>query len=126
MWAPSKAAKRHSDYLIDRAMQLFPSRTAEGKSKALNYLMPHIRRMPNPIVRDEFASDAAQKLGIDSALVREELRQAARKRRDGGPPVRRGRSERRREGVVAGSGCCSRKPPLPPCFPCLARPAPIV
>jgi DNA primase len=77
-----KAARRHSDYLIDRAMQLFPSRTAEGKSKALNYLLPHIRRMPNRIVRDEFAADAAQKLGIDSALVREELRQAARKRRD--------------------------------------------
>ena len=80
--AAVKGARRHSDHLIDRAMQLFPSRTAEGKSKALNYLLPHIRRMPNRIVRDEFASDAAQKLGIDSALVREELRQAARRRRD--------------------------------------------
>jgi DNA primase len=80
--AAVKGARRHSDYLIDRVMQLFPSRTAEGKSKALNYLLPHIRRMPNSIVRDEFASDAAQKLGIDSALVREELRQAVRKRRD--------------------------------------------
>jgi DNA primase len=77
-----RGARRHSDYLTDRAMQLFPTRTAEGKSKALNYLLPHIRRMPNRIVRDEFASDAAQKLGIDSALVREELRQAVRKRRD--------------------------------------------
>jgi len=77
-----EAAKRHSDYLVDRAMQLFPSRTADGKTKALNYLLPHIRRMPNRIARDEFASDAAQKLGIDSALVREELHQAARKRRD--------------------------------------------
>ncbi len=77
-----EAAKRHSDYLLDRALQLFPSRTAEGKTKALNYLLPHIRRMPNRIARDEFASDAAQKLGIDSALVREELHQAARKRRD--------------------------------------------
>ncbi len=77
-----EAAKRHSDYLLDRALQLFPSRTADGKTKALNYLLPHIRRMPNRIARDEFASDAAQKLGIDSALVREELHQAARKRRD--------------------------------------------
>jgi DNA primase len=77
-----EAAKRHSDYLLERAMQLFPSRTADGKTKALNYLLPHIRRMPNRIARDEFASDAAQKLGIDSALVREELHQAARKRRD--------------------------------------------
>jgi DNA primase len=80
--AAVEGAKRHSEYLIDRAMKLFPPRTAEGKSKALQYLMPHIRRMPDNIVRDEFASDAAQKLGIDSALVREELRQAARKRRD--------------------------------------------
>ncbi len=77
-----ESARRHSEYLIDRAIQLFPPKTAEGKSKALNYLLPHIRRMPDNIVRDEFASDAAQKLGIDSALVREELRQAVRKRRD--------------------------------------------
>jgi DNA primase len=77
-----EAAKRQSDYLIDRAMQLFPSRTADGKTKALNYLLPHIRRMPNRIARDEFASDTAQKLGIDSALLREELHQAARKRRE--------------------------------------------
>src|SRR6201992_872469 len=80
--AAVKGAKRHSEYLIDRAMQLFPPRTAEGKSKALSYLLPYIRRMPDQIVRDDFASNAAQKLGIDSAMVREELKQAARKRRD--------------------------------------------
>ena len=40
--------------------------------------MPHIRRMPDNIVRDEFAADAAQKLGIDSALFRQEIKQAAK------------------------------------------------
>jgi DNA primase len=78
-----RGARRHSDYLIDRAMLLFPPRTAENKSKAVNYLLPHIGRIPDRFVRDEFISDASQKLGIDSALVREELRQAGRKRRDG-------------------------------------------
>ncbi|MGA7314333.1 MAG: DNA primase [Silvibacterium sp.] len=77
-----KTARRHQDYLIDRARQLFPPRTPEAKIKALNYLLPHIRRMPSRIARDEFAADAAQKLGIDSVLVREELKQAASKRRD--------------------------------------------
>jgi DNA primase len=77
-----RAARRHQDYLIDRARQLFPPRTPEAKIKALNFLLPHIRRMPSRIARDEFASDAAQKLGIDSALVREELKEAAVKRRD--------------------------------------------
>ena len=80
--AALRAARRHQDYLIDRARQLFPPRTPETKIKALNFLLPHIRRMPSRIARDEFAADAAQKLGIDSALVREELKEAASKRRD--------------------------------------------
>ena len=48
----------------------------------MNFLLPHIRRMPEKLARDQFAGDAAQKLGIDSAVMREELRQAALKRRD--------------------------------------------
>jgi DNA primase len=80
--AALRGARRHQEYLLERARQLFPPRTPEAKIKALNYLLPHIRRMPNRIARDEFAMDAAQKLGIDSALVREELKEAAAKRRD--------------------------------------------
>jgi DNA primase len=48
----------------------------------MNFLLPHIRRMPEKLARDQFALDAAQKLGIDSAVLREELRQAALRRRD--------------------------------------------
>ena len=78
--AALRNARRYSEYLIERARQLFPPRTADAKVKALNFLLPHIRRMPNPIQRDEFAADAAQKLGIDSALMRQELKQAAAQR----------------------------------------------
>jgi DNA primase len=75
-------ARRQSDYLIERARQMFPGATADQKLKAMNYLLPHIRRIPQKLVRDQFAMDAAQKLGIDSAVLREELRQAALKRRE--------------------------------------------
>jgi DNA primase len=75
-------ARRQSDYLIERARQMFPGAAAEQKVKAMNYLLPHIRRIPEKLVRDQFAMDAAQKLGIDSAVLREELRQAALRRRD--------------------------------------------
>ena len=75
--AALRTAKRHSDYLIDRARQLFPARTAEAKMKAMNFLLPHIRRMPNAIQRAEFVEDAAQKLAIDSAIIRQEIKQAA-------------------------------------------------
>ncbi len=74
--AAIRGARRHTDYLLDRAKALFPA-TAEGKVQALNYLLPHIRRMPTAIAREQFATDAAHRLGVDSALVREELKQAA-------------------------------------------------
>ncbi len=75
-------ARRQSDYLIERARQMFPGAAAEQKLKQMNYLLPHIRRNPQKLVRDQFAMDAAQKLGIDSAVLREELRQAALRRRE--------------------------------------------
>jgi DNA primase len=80
--AALRGARRQSDYLIERARQMFPGASAEQKVKAMNYLLPHIRRMPQKLSRDQFAGDAAQKLGIDSAVLREELHQAALRRRD--------------------------------------------
>jgi DNA primase len=80
--AAVRGARRQADYLIERARQMFPGASAEQKVKAMNYLLPHIRRMPEKVARDQFVHDAAQKLAIDSAILREELRQAALKRRD--------------------------------------------
>ena len=71
-----KAAPKYFSYLIERAQAQFP-RTAEGKRKAVNYLLPHIQRIPSRIVRDELAADVAQKLQIDSAVLRQELRHVA-------------------------------------------------
>ena len=80
--AAVRGARWHTDFLIERARQMFPGATADQKVKAMNFLLPHIRRMPEALARQGFAGDAAQKLGIDSAVLREELRQAALKRRD--------------------------------------------
>jgi DNA primase len=80
--AAIRNSRRQSDYLIERARQMFPGASSDQKVKAMNFLLPHIKRMPEKLARDQFAGDAAQKLGIDSALLREELRQAALKRRD--------------------------------------------
>jgi DNA primase len=77
-----RGARSQADYLIERARQLFPGAGADAKVKAMNYLLPYIRRMPEKLARDQFAHDAAHKLEIDSAVLREELRQAALKRRD--------------------------------------------
>jgi DNA primase len=77
-------ALRHSqkyfNYLMERARTQFPVRSAEGKVKAVNYLLPHIQRIPSRIVRDELAQEIGQKLQIDSAVLRQELRHAAASR----------------------------------------------
>jgi DNA primase len=77
-----RGSRRQADYLIERARMLFPGASSEQKVKAMNFLLPHIRRMPETLAREQFAADAAQKLGIGSSVLREELRQAALKRRE--------------------------------------------
>jgi DNA primase len=73
-------APKYFPYLISRAAAMFPVKTPEGKAKAVNYLLPYIKRVPQAIIRDELANDVAQRLSIDSALVRQELRHAATNR----------------------------------------------
>lgn len=65
------------DYLIERARGQFPVLSPEGKVKAVNYLLPHIQRVPSRIVRDGLAQEIAQKLGIDSSVLRQELKHVA-------------------------------------------------
>jgi DNA primase len=70
-------SQKYFDYLVERARTLFPSRTPEGKVKALNYLLPHIQRVPSRIVRDEWANEISHRLGIESSVLKQELRHAA-------------------------------------------------
>jgi DNA primase len=75
--AALKNSQKYFDYLIERARQQFSVRSAEGKHKALNYLLPHIQRVPSRIIRDSVAEEIAQKLNIDSQVLRQELKHAA-------------------------------------------------
>jgi DNA primase len=75
-----RTARRYSDYLIQRALQLHPARTPDAQRKAMNYLLPHIRRIPHKLTRENFVSDVRDALKIDSALLFEELRTAAAQR----------------------------------------------
>ena len=71
---------KYFDYLVDRVMGMYPVRTPEGKKNAVNYLLPHLHHVPNKIEREALANDIAQKLGIDSQVLRQEFRSAATNR----------------------------------------------
>src|SRR5258708_18643790 len=59
---------------------MFPVKSPEGKQKAVNFLLPYIHHVPSRIVRDSLTNDIAQKLGIDSGVLRQEFRTAATRR----------------------------------------------
>ena len=58
--AALKTSQRYFDYLIERARAQFSVRSGEGKVKAVNYLLPHIQRVPSRIVRRTRAGDCAE------------------------------------------------------------------
>ncbi|MGH9683865.1 MAG: DNA primase [Candidatus Acidiferrales bacterium] len=68
------------DYLISRARQMDRT-TAAGKVAALNFLMPYVQRLPNRLLRSEWASRIASELRVDEPVLRESLRRAAAERR---------------------------------------------
>jgi len=68
------------DYLIGRA-RLRDRTTAAGKLATLNFLMPYIQRVPNRLMRSEWASRIASELRVEEPVLREALRRAANERR---------------------------------------------
>ena len=73
-------APPYLEYLIGRARQMDRS-TAAGKLAAVNYLMPYVQRVPNRLLRSEWATRIASELRVEEPVLREALRKAAAERR---------------------------------------------
>jgi DNA primase len=80
-------APPYLDYVIARARAAGgPSEGsaaggAERKLAALNLVLPYIARIPDPILRSEWASRLAHELQIEEPVLRQELRKSATERR---------------------------------------------
>jgi DNA primase len=75
-----KEAPPFVDYLIARA-RLMDLTTGEGKLRALNFLMPYVQKIPNGLLRSEWATRISQQLRIDEPVLRAALHKAATERR---------------------------------------------
>ena len=75
-----KEAPPYVDYLIARARQMDLT-TGEGKLRAVNFLLPYVQKIPNRILRSEWASRIAQQLRLDEPVLRAALSKAASERR---------------------------------------------
>src|SRR5271170_6655687 len=75
-----KESPPYVDYLIARARQMDLT-TGEGKQRALNFLMPYVQKIPNQLLRSEWATRISQQLRIDEPVLRAALNKAATERR---------------------------------------------
>jgi DNA primase len=73
-------APAYLDYLIGRARRMDLA-TVEGKLRAVNFLLPYLGRVPNRLLRSEWASRVAAELRIEEPVLRESLRRAAAERK---------------------------------------------
>src|SRR2546423_704568 len=75
-----KEALPYGDYLIARARQMDLTSGA-GKRQAVNFLLPYVQKIPNRILRSEWATRIAQQLRLDEPVLRAALSKAAAERR---------------------------------------------
>jgi len=74
-----KDAPPYVDYLIARARKMDLT-TGEGKRRAVNFLLPYVQKIPNTILRSEWATRIAQQLHLDEPVLRAALSKAATQR----------------------------------------------
>lgn len=74
-----KEAPPYVDYLIARARRMDLT-TGEGKRRAVNFLLPYVQKIPNTILRSEWATRIAQQLRLDEPVLRAALSKAATQR----------------------------------------------
>ena len=75
-----KEAPPYVDYLIARAQKMDLS-SGEGKQRAVNFLLPYVQKIPNRLLRSEWATRIAQQLRLDEPVLRAALSRAAAERR---------------------------------------------
>ncbi len=60
-------------YLIDNAASRFDARTPEGRKRLVDVVMPTLRRVRDPILRDAYLQSLAKRSGVDERVLLEAL-----------------------------------------------------
>lgn len=70
-------AQPYFHWLAGRTRQRFDVRSSEGKVQALEFLLPHVRQVHDPVERAALANEVAGVLGVEQGLLLEQFRRAA-------------------------------------------------
>ncbi|MCI0486131.1 MAG: DNA primase [Blastocatellia bacterium] len=76
-----KTSQPYIEYIIDTAMGKYDTSRPSGKVEAINFMLPHLARMRDRIERLDYAGQIADRLKVDSRIIREDLKRVATHRR---------------------------------------------
>lgn len=75
-----KTSQPYIDYIIDMSVAGHDTTRPTGKVAAINAILPHLARMRDKVARADYADQIADRLKVDSRVVREELKRTATNR----------------------------------------------
>jgi DNA primase len=77
-----KTTQPYIEYIVDNAIAEHDTSRPTGKVAAVNAILPHLARMRDKVARADYADQIADRLKIDSRVIREEMKRTATNRRD--------------------------------------------
>ena len=75
-----KTTQPYIDYIVEDSIAAHDISRPTGKVAAINAILPHLARMRDKVARADYADQIADRLRIDSHIVREELKRTATNR----------------------------------------------
>lgn len=72
-----KTTQPYIEYIIDITVAKHDIARPAGKVEAVNAIMPHLARMRDKVARADYADQIANRLKVDSRVIREEMRRVA-------------------------------------------------
>jgi DNA primase len=75
-----KTTQPYIEYIIDTAVAAHDTSRPAGKVEAVNSILPHLARMRDKVARADYADQIADRLKVDSRVIREEMKRVATNR----------------------------------------------
>jgi DNA primase len=72
-----KTTQPYIDYIIETTVAEHDTSRPSGKVEAVNAILPHLARMRDKVARADYADQVADRLKVDSRVIREEMRRTA-------------------------------------------------
>jgi DNA primase len=83
-----KTTQPYIEYIIDTVTNDYDISRPSGKVEAINSILPHLARMRDKVARADYADQIADRLRVDSRVIRDEMKRVATNRQQSLDPKR--------------------------------------